>query len=253
VSEPEAFLTRWARRKRDAAKDAPAVAANSDASDEPSPEAAIGGAKSADPAHRGLPEAEALPSLPPVSDAAQLPALDSISAATDVRAFLAPGVPAELTRAALRRAWSADPAIRDFVGLADYDWDFNTPGAIAGFQPFEMTEELHQRITDMVGRNLPSAQTEQPAAENPAEVNGDDEIAARIGESSAEFNFVSTQAAPASRPQGQGDSEEFPRSSRKCEELDASNSKYIASQHASLSTREDSEVLPTRHGGALPK
>ena len=188
------------------------------------------------------------PVMPPVFDPAQLPALDSISAATDVRAFLAPGVPAELTRAALRRAWSADPAIRDFVGLADYDWDFNTPGAITGFEPFEMTEELHRRITDMVGRNLPSAQTEQPAAEN-----SDDEIAARVVESPAEFNVVSTQAAPASRSQGKGDSEESPRSSRSCEDLDASNTEYIASQHASLSTREDSEVLPTRHGGALPK
>ena len=38
---------------------------------------------------------------------------NSITAATDIRAFLAPGVPAELTRAALRRAWTADPAIRD--------------------------------------------------------------------------------------------------------------------------------------------
>ena len=40
------------------------------------------------------------------------------------------GVPAELTRAALRRVWAADPTIRDFVGLADYAWDFNAPGAM---------------------------------------------------------------------------------------------------------------------------
>ncbi len=44
------FSTRWARRKRDAAKDAPAVAAKSDASDEPSHEAAIDAAKPSDPA-----------------------------------------------------------------------------------------------------------------------------------------------------------------------------------------------------------
>jgi hypothetical protein len=36
----------------------------------------------------------------------QLPSIESIVAESDVRAFLAPGVPPELTRAALRRAWS---------------------------------------------------------------------------------------------------------------------------------------------------
>jgi 6-methylsalicylate decarboxylase len=45
-----------------------------------------------------------------------------------IRAFLRPGVPAELARAALRRAWVADPAIRDFIGLAESSRDFNAPG-----------------------------------------------------------------------------------------------------------------------------
>ena|SRR6266700_1732391 len=46
-------------------------------------------------------------------------AVDPISPATDLAAFLKPGVPVELTRAALRRAWISDPAIRDFVGLSE--------------------------------------------------------------------------------------------------------------------------------------
>ena len=50
---------------------------------------------------------------------------ESIVAESDVRAFLAPGVPPELTRAALRRTWSADPKIRDFIGLSENSWDFN--------------------------------------------------------------------------------------------------------------------------------
>ena len=76
---------------------------------------------------------------------------NSITAATDIRAFLAPGVPAELTRAALRRAWSADPKIRDFVGLADYDWDYHAPGSMAGFGPLEMTDELRRQVARIVG------------------------------------------------------------------------------------------------------
>ena len=68
-----------------------------------------------------------------------------------------------MTRAALRRAWSGRPQIRDFVGLADYDWDFNTPGAIAGFGPLEMTDELRRQVAQMVGRSLAPEVPEPPA------------------------------------------------------------------------------------------
>ena len=84
----------------------------------------------------------------------QLPPIESIVAESDVRAFLAPGVPPELTRAALRRAWSADPKIRDFIGLSENSWDFNDPGAMPGFGPLELTEEIRQEIARMIGRSL---------------------------------------------------------------------------------------------------
>src|SRR5262245_12659068 len=58
-----------------------------------------------------------------IFDPTQLPPIESIAAETDIRAFLAPGVPVELSRAALRRAWSADPRIREFVGLSENSWD----------------------------------------------------------------------------------------------------------------------------------
>ena len=66
-------------------------------------------------------------------DAANLPPIESIGAASDIRPFLAPGVPADLTRAALRRAWSTDPAIRDFIGLSENSWDFNAQDGVPGF------------------------------------------------------------------------------------------------------------------------
>jgi len=53
----------------------------------------------------------------------ELPSVDTITVDTDIRAFLKSRVPAELTRAALRRAWSSDPAIRDFIGIAENQWD----------------------------------------------------------------------------------------------------------------------------------
>jgi hypothetical protein len=84
-------------------------------------------------------------------DLASVPPIESITADTDIRAFLAPGVPAELVRDALRRAWATDPKIRDFVGLADYDWDFNAANSLPGFGSLEMTDELRQIAAQLVG------------------------------------------------------------------------------------------------------
>ena len=68
-------------------------------------------------------------------DPASLPSIDATTADTDIIAFLQSGVPAELTRAALRRAWTSDPAIRDFIGVAENQWDFNDPNGAPGFGP----------------------------------------------------------------------------------------------------------------------
>src|SRR5262249_24839339 len=113
---------------------------------------------------RGTPTSKSgAPTSDPPFDPTTLPPIESIGAETDIRAFLAPGVPPELTRAALRRVWTADPKIRDFVGLAENAWDFNAPNAIAGFGPLDMPEELRQRLIDMVGGGLTPTPDVSPA------------------------------------------------------------------------------------------
>jgi len=118
MSEPENVLARWSRLKRQSKSQGQAAA-----------EAASG--PPASPAQEG--EAEALEMPAPPFDVASLPRIESIVAGSDVRAFLQKGVPAELTRAALRRAWSSDPAIRDFIEIAENQWDFANPETIPGF------------------------------------------------------------------------------------------------------------------------
>ncbi len=78
---------------------------------------------------------------PPAVDLASLPPIRSIGPGSDVSAYLTAGVPLELTQAALRSAWRTDPAVRDFVEIADNQWDFNTPEAIPGFGALGATEE----------------------------------------------------------------------------------------------------------------
>ena len=85
-------------------------------------------------------------------DLASLPSIESIAADTDIIAFLRAGVPAELTRAALRRAWASDPAIRDFIGIAENQWDFNDPDAIPGFGPLTPMEDASDALAQISSR-----------------------------------------------------------------------------------------------------
>ena len=98
-------------------------------------------------------------------DLSKLPSLDSITAATDIRDFLAPGVPKEIARAALRRAWSADPAIRDFKGLAENDWDFTDPTAMPGFGALPPGTDVKKLVAQIFGERDSAA---EPAGDQPA-------------------------------------------------------------------------------------
>src|SRR5438270_13982781 len=86
----------------------------------------------------------------PEVDLSNLPPIDSIDAGTDITAFLRKGIPQELSRAALRRAWTADPVIRDFIGLAENAWDFNDPNAMPGFGPLDCSAEQLKALADRV-------------------------------------------------------------------------------------------------------
>jgi hypothetical protein len=125
------FVQRWSRRKR-------ATEALTPDDTEPAD------------SRRGAPPENAVPAL----DITALPPIESMTATSDVRAFLAPGVPEELTRAALRRAWVIDPTIRDFVGLAENQWDFTKPDGIPGFGSLELTPELRRIGASVFGDAL---------------------------------------------------------------------------------------------------
>jgi hypothetical protein len=143
MSDHDSFLTRWSRRKRAAVEKqaAPDACGPETAEDD--------GAARPEQVKPIVATAHARPEPP--FGLASLPSIESIGAGSNIRAFLAPGVPPELTRAALRRVWSTDPAIRDFVGLAENQWDFNAPAGVPGFGPYEITEEMKRLIADAIG------------------------------------------------------------------------------------------------------
>jgi hypothetical protein len=150
MSSEETFLARWSRRKQavaEAEKPAP-PAPDASAQDEPV-------------------SAEAARAAP--VDVAALPKLEDLTAESDLSAFLRDGVPQALKSAALRKMWSLDPAIRDFVGLSENAWNFNEPATIPGFGTIaESARDVFVRAA--LGEPRPPAASPPPAdAAPPAE------------------------------------------------------------------------------------
>jgi hypothetical protein len=162
MTQPETFLSRWSRLKRESE---PIESA-------PSPEA--GETASAD---RNEPATARPGTDAPISqelDPASLPPIDSITVDTDIRAFLQSGVSAELTRAALRRAWVSDPAIRDFIGIAENQWDFTDPTAIPGFGPLRETDDMPSLVAQALGKiDKPVETLAKAATTDPRHDRGD--------------------------------------------------------------------------------
>ncbi len=129
------ILARWSRRKLEAGRAGNVPPA--------------GGCPEPRAARPGPPAGSEAPVQ--IFDPGDLPPIDSITATTDIRSFLRSGVPAALTRSALRRAWVTDPAIRDFIGVAESQWDYNDPAAMPGFGPL-LTDQAAKLAENVVGR-----------------------------------------------------------------------------------------------------
>jgi Protein of unknown function (DUF3306) len=239
MSEQEKFLDRWSRRKRDAAGEP--------AADLPAPAEAKDGGKdiakdTAEDTAKVLPssgtETKARAAEVPF-DPASLPPIESITAESDIRAFLKPGVPPELARAALRRAWSADPAIRDFIGLIENPWDFNDPHGVPGFGPMPVGENIASLLAQAIGTPPPE---QHVAPQQPA-----------LGQDDSEQNSppVIISESPHALLHDQPAS---------IQDLSAREKVFVRRSESDAATQNDSadrESSPTPgrrgHGGALPK
>lgn len=152
----EGFLSRWSRRKR-AIESGEALA-------EPA---------TAEP----VPIAESRPPVPddPPFDITTLPPVETLTIDSDFTAFLRKEVPEMLKRAALRKAWALDPAIRDFVGPAEYAWDYNAPDGVPG-----SSLNLIGNTKEMLARILGAPEEDEPGAPPAATAETIPEPPARI-------------------------------------------------------------------------
>jgi len=149
VSEQEKLVARWSRLKRTSMQSGkmPVDAASSEVKQE----AAVDRPAGASRCDEGTGEP---------FDVSQLPSIESLTASSDIKAFLQPGVPAQLTKAALRKVWTTVPAIRDFIGIAENQWDFTDPTAIPGFGPLKPGDNVSQLVAQAMGKLRPPADGE---------------------------------------------------------------------------------------------
>ncbi len=180
MSDQEKFLARWSRRKLKPANEKVPVEPPQDAAAVPPASEDAAKPAVAAPARQG----EATPA--PEFDLSKLPSLDSIGADSDIRAFLQAGVPSALKHAALRRAWSADPAIRDYIGPNENFWEGAGPDGVPGFGDLDPSVDVKKLVAEIfrdaepiaesradvtssaVASEQPRAKTDIPATESVA-------------------------------------------------------------------------------------
>jgi hypothetical protein len=236
MSDPEDFLSRWSRRKREREVSSEAERENPLAADEPTEYDRTSGNV---PPHSAPAPAE------PVFDPSSLPPIESIDAETDISGFLAAGVPSDLARAALRRAWTSDPKIRNFVGLADYDWDFNAAGSMAGFGPLEIAGEVSKAAAGIAEAD----RSEAPDLLDPASITPKaQQIAGESGgEGDRPVDIETDQKTKQSEDVGTTSS----TSPRPDERIGGHDD--VALQDRTGKPDRSSSLIKRRHGGALPK
>ncbi|MGL5446253.1 MAG: DUF3306 domain-containing protein [Rhabdaerophilum sp.] len=213
----DGFLTRWSRRKRELADEVQSV---------PPPQPATG----------LVPEA-----VEEDFDLSLLPDVETITAESDITLFFKKGVPEALKNAAMRKMWTADVSIRDFVAPADFQWDFNAPNGVPGFGPLEADFDLEAMLRQAIGEKAP-------------------ESAAGV-ETAPPDTQVPELGPPASDPESPPmtpveDDTNSAEAASVCAQRRISVSQNLSSENANSTSETvfDAELpVPARkHGGALP-
>jgi hypothetical protein len=228
MNDPDNFLSRWSRRKHESVAQ---------------PEKTGGGEADAHPV-RGretgpdTPGSEpAAPSVPefapsvPEFNVGGLPPIESIGADTDISGFMRKGVPAALRTAALRRAWSADPAIRDFMGPTENYWDAAGPDGVPGFGDLDPNLDVKRLVSELFGEGAPEG------------AKPDALTSASGSAPSGEICGEGGKAAHASQES---------HASKESENNQSCRTENAATQKK-LPQAQSAQKISRRHGGAMPE
>lgn len=244
MSEPENFIARWSRRKAEATTEhAEPAAAPADETVAPD-----------DQAHGAPAPVKQSESAPPAIDPATLPPIESIMAGTDISVFLRAGVPAELTRAALRRAWATDPNIRDFIGLSENSWDFTANDGVPGFGPLS-AEDASRLMVEFTSKAKEVAGKAKEVVER---IDALEPKPVQTTELPAESGAPPVRSAEGERKTDQSAQDELRQVTDRSNDVALKYSvqrdkEYIATQQALSDRDANTPPTPRGHGRALPK
>jgi hypothetical protein len=147
-----------------------------------------------------------------------------------------------------------DPAIRDFVGLQENDWDFTNPAAVPGFSEMPAGYDVKKVIAEIFGEAKPSVEpldvpeSPQPRPARPQEVAA-----------GPESTTPTMAALPTNEPETASVTPSV-RLSTPAEETDEpANSKFVQRNTNTAAQQDEPEQPATsaprrrQHGGALPQ
>lgn len=129
MADAGSFFARWSRLKREAR----------------APQAADEGTKTA-----AAPAADTPP--------AELPPLESLTAESDYKIFMQPGVSDVVRNAALRKLWRSDPVFANLDGLVEYGEDY-----AAAFKASAAVRTAYRVAQGMTEDEPPAAEPVRPA------------------------------------------------------------------------------------------
>ena len=241
------IFARWSRRKQ-AVRDSEAPPADA----EERIVDAVAAEADAGPVDRQLAAEPDVVEPEAAEPAEPLPRLEDLTAESDLSAFLRKGVPKALKSAAMRKMWSLDPAIRDYIGPSEYAWDFNQPGSMAGFGPLDDAgEHVAEFLSTMSGGvraawrdavAVPEAPEAPPVppqqqiagVEPDQDPNGSPDDPANAAPSAESLELPDVSASP---------------------EPDSPNKVAVAAEPAEAPKSADSTLIstPPRHGRAMPR
>ncbi len=157
-------------------------------------------------------------------------------------------MPADLTRAALRRAWTADPAIRDFIEIAENQYDFATGSDLPGFGALDASaDDIRQMVANVFGDGPKVPDEQQAVASSVAETP------AKAGISESDGPPVEPAATEdiAAAPQDQ----QLPKATQDAAEEDIVQRNKVSIAMQQSNTEVEYHPAPARrpHGRALPQ
>jgi hypothetical protein len=223
MNDPDNFLSRWSRRKLEVGE----------GKEEKEESAAEVHAKLAPDPDKVTPAPDK--AAGPEFDADSLPPIESISAESDITAFMRIGVPETLKHAALRRAWSSDPVIRDFVGLNENYWDAAGPDGIAGFGDLDPNFDIKRMVSELFG--------ETPRQDAPSDSKAD-----RTVDSSVSSIPNEPEAANLAKAEPAAGVSMVQRN-----ENAAVQTEMETAEQAGLKRPAPEKNFARRHGGAMPQ